>query len=148
MTPSPQTLGIIVGGLLPALFFGMSGFFNKLSTQAGIGVGPFLIIAGLALSLVGVAFHLYLQDATFSMKAGAAAACMGGLTGLGTGLVLIALVKFHMPLSKLAPLYNMNTLVAVLLSLVVFAEWQQVHVLKLLIGAFLVVLGGTLVALA
>ena len=45
-------------------------------------------------------------------------------------------------LSKLAPLYNMNTLVVVLLALVVYAEWRDVHLAKLLAGAALVVLGG------
>lgn len=36
--------------------------------------------------------------------------------------------------------------VAVLLALWIFAEWKQVHVVRLLIGALLIVVGGTLVA--
>ncbi len=40
----------------------------------------------------------------------------------------------------------MNTLVAVCIGLVAFAEWKDVHISKLIIGSVLVVIGGTLVA--
>jgi hypothetical protein len=40
----------------------------------------------------------------------------------------------------------MNTLVAVCIGLVAFAEWKDVHISKLIVGSVLVVIGGTLVA--
>jgi transporter family protein len=57
-------------------------------------------------------------------------------------------VKFETPIAKLTPLYNMNTLIVVLLALWIFAEWKEVKVLQLLIGAVLIVMGGVLVARA
>ena len=145
---NPQLTGIIVGGLLPAVFFALSAPFIRWSTQAGIGIGLYLICVGLAVVVVGAAFHLYFRDMTISPRSGLAAAGMGAMWAIGAGLVAVAVWKYPIPLSKLVPLYNMNTLIAVLLSLWIFAEWQNVNVLKLLVGALLVVIGGTLVALA
>lgn len=58
----------------------------------------------------------------------------------------MALIRYDAAVSQLAPLYNMNTLVAVLLGLLVFAEFRDVQVLRLAAGALLIVLGGWLVS--
>ena len=71
---------------------------------------------------------------------------MGLTWAVAAGLVAFALSKYSTPISKLVPLYNMNTLVAVCIGLVAFAEWKDVHISKLIIGSVLVVIGGTLVA--
>ena len=49
---------VIMGGILPALFFGLAGVFAKPSTQAGIGTGLYLVCVGLAAALVGLVLHL------------------------------------------------------------------------------------------
>lgn len=46
--------------------------------------------------------------------------------------------------SKLVPLFNMNTLVAVCLGLLVFSEWKNVHVLQLAVASVLIIIGGIL----
>jgi hypothetical protein len=61
-------------------------------------------------------------------------------------MVAFTLTRYSTPISKLVPLYNMNTLVAVCIGLVAFAEWKDVQVPQLIAGSVLVVLGGTLVA--
>lgn len=48
----------------------------------------------------------------------------GLLWAAGTGAVTFALGRYGGQISQFAPLYNMNTLVAVLVGLVVFGEWQ------------------------
>jgi uncharacterized membrane protein len=63
-------------------------------------------------------------------------------------LVVVALNNLKTPLAKLAPLYNMNALVAVLLGLVLFGEHAEVSVVRLLAGAALIIGGATLVASA
>ena len=40
----------------------------------------------------------------------------------------------------------MNTLVAVILALIVFSEWKDLHTIKLLSGSALIVAGAILVA--
>ena len=137
---------IIMGGILPALFFGIAGVFAKPSTQAGIGTGPYLVCVGLAVALVGLVFHLSIPDKTISIRSGGFAVLVGLTWGFAAGLVAFTLSKYATPISKLVPLYNMNTLVAVCIGLVVFAEWKDVHISKLIIGSVLVVIGGTLVA--
>lgn len=137
---------MMLGGVLAAVLYGLSGIFAKASNQAGIGLGWYLMITGVVIAATGAAFFLFFPDKTLSMKSGLHAAGLGLSWALGTAFVAIALTKYGVPLGKVVPLYNMNTLVAVLLALWVFAEWKQVHVMKLLVGSLLIILGGTLVA--
>ena len=44
---SIHVLGIIIGGLIPALCFTGNGILNKMVTQAGISTGMFLLFAGI-----------------------------------------------------------------------------------------------------
>lgn len=145
---TPSTTGLLIGGALPALLFGITGILQKTSTRAGIGVGPYLVLVGLGVVAAGVLFHLAMPDRLVSLRSAAPAAAIGISWGLGMGLVALALARFATPLSKVAPLYNMNTLIVALGGIVLFAEWREVHPGKLIAGAALVVLGGLLVARA
>lgn len=131
---------------MPALFFGLAGVFQKSSTRAGIGIGLYLLCIGFGVVLAGSLFYVVLPDKTISTRSGLFASLIGLSWALGMGLVAVALVKYSAPLSRLVPLYNMNTIVAVLIALVVFSEWKDVSVVKLLAGALLIIAGGTLVA--
>lgn len=148
MSMQPQFAGLLIGGFLPAIIYGFTGLFAKASTHTGIGTGPYLIIIGVAIAVVGVVFSLVVPDRTLSTRSGIEALLMGLTWGIGTGLIAIGLSHYRLPISKLVPLYNMNTLVTILLSLIIFAEWQQVNVLKLIVGAVLIMIGGVLVTLA
>ena len=68
--------------------------------------------------------------------------------GLGMIAVVLGLDRYGAPLSKLAPLYNLNTLVVVLLALVFYAESRDVNTMKLLGGASLIMAGAAVVARA
>ncbi|MEI8230819.1 MAG: hypothetical protein WCG83_06840 [Candidatus Peregrinibacteria bacterium] len=148
MTLSNQSIGLIIGGFLPAIVYGFSGVLPKVSNQAGIGIGLYTIIVGLAVTLTGLIIFFFIPDSTVNWKSGIAAFGFGLASGIGNGLVVIGLMRFKTPMSQLTPLYNMNTLIAVLLALWIFAEWKQVNQLQLIIGSVLIVLGGTLVARA
>lgn len=144
---TPQTLGILVGGIAPAFAYALFALWTKSSNQAGIGPGPFLMCLGAGCALVGAVFSLVLP-ATWNGKSVAHALAAGLVWALGTGLVSLALARFGAPLSRLVPLYNTNTLIAVLLALVVFAEWKQVQIWPLLGGAVLILAGSLLVVRA
>lgn len=148
MTLSPQVIGILIGGILPALVYALGGLFQKGSIDAGIGVGMQLFIVGVAVMLVGGVFSLLSPDRTLTLRSGFFAFGLGCSWALATGLVAVALATYRTPLSVLTPLYNMNTLIVVLLALWIFAEWREVKVLQLIIGSMLIVIGGTLVARA
>lgn len=140
------TTGIIIGGILPALLFGVSGVLQKASMQAGIGIGPYLLCIAVGVFGTGAVFSGLTSERLVSPTSGAYALLIGVVWSLSMGLVALALNTYQAPLAKLAPLYNMNTLVVVLIALVVFAEWKEVSSLKLLIGTILIIIGGTLVA--
>jgi len=146
--PTPHTLGLLIGGLLPAVIFGIGTIAQKASTQAGIGLGPFLLATSVGVLIVGGIVTLVTIDRSFTPRSWLFAMGLGLAWSSGTALVTFALLKLGSPISQLTPLYNMNTLVAVLLALWVFAEWKQVRVPQLLIGSLLIVIGGTLVAKA
>ena len=139
-------LGLMVGGLLPALFYGVSSVFAKSSTNAGMSVGGHLFVIGITVSITGLLFNVLLPGNVPSLMAVASSSMQGVFWGLGTGCVVLGLLKYQAPLAKLVPLYNMNTLVTSGLALVIFAEWRAVNPLQLLVGAGLIVAGGILVS--
>lgn len=145
---STQTWGLVIGGLLPALLFGFSNVFAKAANSAGIGLGLYIISIGASVAVVGILIYLLQPDNTFSLKALLHTAGVGLSWAIGSACIAYALVKHSARISTLVPLFNMNSLVAVLLGLWLFAEWKDVNALKLLAGAVLIAVGGTLVASA
>lgn len=143
---SPQLSGLIVGGLLPAIFYGTSSVFAKTSSNAGMSVGGHLFFIGIAVSLTGVLFNWVLPGTVPSVAAAISSSMQGFLWALGTGCVVLGLLKYQAPLAKLVPLYNMNTLITAGLALIIFAEWRDADPLRLFIGAGLIVLGGIFVS--
>jgi transporter family protein len=141
-------LGLIIGGVLPAILYGVSAIFAKFSANAGVPVGWHLFWVGLAVSATGVLLQLFLPGAMPSRFVIASSSMQGALWGLGTGFVVLGILKFQAPLAKLTPLYNMNTLITVGLALFIFAEWQQARPLHLILGAILIVIGGIIVSRA
>lgn len=140
--------GLLVGGLLPALLFGITGVLQKAYGRAGGGNGWYLPLVGLGVAVTGLAAMPWLGDRELTTRAGAAALGIGLSWGLGMIAVVLGLTRYGAPLSKLAPLYNLNTLVVVLLALALFAESREVNVPRLLGGATLIMAGATLVARA
>lgn len=143
---SPKLLGLIIGGLLPALVYGIAGIFAKTSTNMGMPVGGHLISIGVATGLTGVFFSWILPSSMPSIGAIASSSMLGLFWGLGTGFVALGLLKYRTPLAKLVPLYNMNTLITVVLALIIFAEWKQTNTVQLVVGAGFIILGGLLVS--
>jgi len=140
--------GILIGGVLPALVLGVFGVMQKTCMRAGLGIGPFFVLVGGTIAVFGLVYCLITADRAVSVPSGLWAVATGLLWAVGTGLIVLAVARFGASISQLAPLYNMNTLVVVVLGLLVFSEWKQVHPIPLLIGAGLIVLGGVLVARA
>lgn len=148
MSMSSHTLGLLIGGLVPAMIFGVSNVFMKASAQGGVSLSYLVLLAGLGVVLTGIVLYIVLPDRQFSMQGGGFAFALGIGWSMGLFCATYALQSFDVPVSQLTPLFNMNTLVAVLLALWIFSEWKQVHVPQLLLGSALIIIGGTLVAKA
>ena len=143
-----QRQALLVGGLLPALALGFTGPLMKTAMRGGLGTGEFLIVFGATLAGVGLACRPWRDGRRIPRGAVVTGIGTGALWTLGTALTLVALGPLGASISQITPLFNMNTLVVVLLGLWLFKEHREVRPAPLLTGAALVILGAVLVARA
>jgi hypothetical protein len=76
----------------------------------------------------------------------AMAVCGAALFALASGAINFALARFGAPVSLIAPITVISSLVTVVAGFVVFREYEGVAATRLLAGALLVVAGAALVA--
>lgn len=146
---SSHTLGLLIGGIIPAVVFSFSNLAMKGGVQEGISLPYYLMVVGIAVLCMGVlALFFHGGHSQFSAKSGLLAFGAGATWALGVFCVTYAIHHYGAPIGVLAPLFNLNSLITVLLALWVFSEWQQVKVPQLLIGSVLIVAGGVIVAKA
>ncbi len=145
-----NTLGLLIGGLIPALFYGLSAIAMKAGAGFKVSTANYMMIIGVVIFLTGLAIQPWLgnSDNELTPKAIAIVVASGLFWALGTTLVNFAIVKFDSPIALLTPLYNMNTLVAVLGGMILFAEWKTVNSVPVFLGTALVVCGGVLLSRA
>lgn len=143
---SNNTLALLTGGLLPAVCFGLSGAVQKVTTKAGIGTGMYLIVVGVVVVVVGLIVTAVERDVTLNRASGGYAALFGLLWAAGIASIAVALGRYGGQISQLVPIYNTNTLVAVLVGLVALGEWQTVQPGRLLLAAAFIIGGGVLAA--
>lgn len=141
---SKQWLAILIGGLLPAVFLGISGVFQKTASRTGIAPGPYLAIIGGVVAVVGVAVSLVQRDASVTASGAIQTAGFAVLWSVGIVGIMLGLGRFEGQVSVIVPLYNMNTLIAVGIGLILLGEWRDVNLPRLLAGAALIVAGGVL----
>ncbi|BBA79746.1 hypothetical protein RGRSB_1295 [cyanobacterium endosymbiont of Rhopalodia gibberula] len=144
---SQQTTALILGGVLPALMFGFSNILTKVSISGGMSTSAYITIVGIAVTLVGIISGFTAeQHFIANFQSTFSALCVGITWALGQLMIAIAIQKFSVPLSVISPIYNSNTLVAVLIALIIFNEWTQVSMIWLCAGSFLTTIGSILVA--
>ena len=143
---SSQTAGLLIGGLAPALLWGLYNTLIKVGTRAGIGAGPFLINVGIATAVVGIVFVFLLPDRSVSLRSGSVALLAGVTWSVAAGLVAFSLIRFDAAISQLTPIFGISTLVTVFLGLLFLSEWRDVNAFRLIAGSIVVVLGGLLVS--
>jgi transporter family protein len=143
-----STAGIVVGGILPALVLGGYGTMQKQCMRAGLGVAGFFVVLGATAAAGGLAVRAWMPGGVPSLDAVLSAIGFALFWSLGIGLILLAVERYGASISQLAPLYNSATLITVLLGLWLFAEWQEVGALPLLLGAVAIVAGAVIVTRA
>ena len=78
---SNQMIGIIIGGVLPAIFLGLFSFFQKFGSREGVTPGAFLVVVGLTITLIGVVITAISRSGGFSVK-GSIYTVLSGFSGL------------------------------------------------------------------
>ena len=137
---------IVIGGLVPAFAFGIAAIFQKGAMLNGIGPGTYMVYDGLVLAACGLLLRAFLGEGAWTPP-GLPLALLGGLCfAIATGALSFALQRMGAPISLLAPVTVISTLVTVVLGLLVFREHEGMDVVRLLGGALLVVAGAALVA--
>ena len=143
-----HALGILIGGLFPALVFSITNILIKYASENGISPPQYLIAMGIAVIIVGIGSYAFFKGGPISIKPMTFAFAAGLCWGMGGLAIMFTLQRFQTPIGVLAPLFNMNTLLTVLFALWIFAEWKQVKVPHLLVGSLFIVIGGVLVTRA
>ncbi|OWK39838.1 hypothetical protein [Fimbriiglobus ruber] len=141
---SKQTLAILIGGLLPALLYGGAGILQKTASKTGIGPGPYILIIGVTATAIGGVITLVSLDTSVTWSGAGQTAGFAVLWSAAVVSIMLALGKYEGPVSVIVPLYNMNTLIAVLLGLLVLGEWEGVNGWRLVAGTVMIVAGGAL----
>lgn len=141
---SPKTIGLLLGGVCAAFLFGFSGVLQKMSNSNGIGVGPYMTLAGIAVTLVGAVAWIVTGDHSVNVTSGLYAFGFGAIWGIASLLIALSLAKYGSNISQLVPLYNMNTLVAVAVGLVLLGEHRSANPWYLIPGTVAIVIGGYL----
>jgi uncharacterized membrane protein len=135
-----HTLSIMIGGIAAAVLLGVSGVFQK--SAHGISQGPYLVVVGVVISLVGCAWWLVTKESSWTLSAIGYSSLFALFWALATGCIAIGLSRYGGNISQIAPLYNMNTLVVVLIGLCIMGEYRTVNPVNVSIGSLLVVAGG------
>ena len=145
---SKNTLGILFGGIMPALLLGLFSMFQKIGTRHGVGPEVYIFLGGITIGLVGVALIFVTKTGEFTLKGTVWALLSGACWAVATACVSYALFYYNTPMSKLAPIFNTNTLTTVILSMLLFGEWKELNVVKVFSGAVMIIVGAIIVSQA
>jgi uncharacterized membrane protein len=143
-----NTLALLIGGVLPAFLLGLSSIFQKTGNRAGIGTGPYLVVVGVVVLVIGLVITLVQRDLSWNRTSVLHSALGALLWGGGMFCIATALGRYNAQISQLVPLYNMNTLVAVGVGLVALGEWKSVHPAMIAAATVFTIAGGIFAALS
>ena len=139
----------IIYGLIASICFGVNVIIYKLAATKGQGLNPYL--GGFSIGL-GVFLFFFLVYLIKSPKfipnwTGLTLALIAGaMWALGMLMVALAIAKKG-DVARLAPIYNTNTLIAVLLGIIFLKEIPAgSEIIKVVSGAVLIVIGAILVS--
>ena len=88
---------IVIGGILPAIFWGITAIFQKQSATAATGSAVYLIAFGAACALAGVIAALIWRPAPWTAEGLGFAATSGACFAVGTGLISFTLFAYGVP---------------------------------------------------
>jgi len=137
----------IACGIIASVAWGIYVILLKKATSEqyyGLAPSRTFFIMSLGILLVSAVGFLLEEKGKFFEQGMGVAFASGLLWGAGMSSITFALSSAKTLVSKLTPLYNTNTLVAVLLGILLLNEVPEQRMV-VLVGAILVVLGGILV---
>lgn len=138
----------IVYGIIASLFFALNTILYKVAAQKG-NFSPYYgsFMFGLGVVMIFGLFLLFRPSFAFEWKSSGLALVAGVIWGLGFLAVAAAIAKGS-DVARLAPIYNTNTILAVLMAIIFLKEIPDVsQMFKVIAGAVLIVIGSVLVSI-
>ena len=138
-------------GFIAAVLFGVSAIAMKLAiAKEHFNLDSSLVILCMLVGIAIVFAGFYAMDSSRVIPSGVSTGLMvallsGALWAMGS-IILVLALKNGADLSKLAPIYNTNTLIAVVIAIFLLNELpDKSEVPRVLAGAILIVVGSALV---
>ena len=119
-------IGILVGGIVPAIIFGIGGVFVKASNQQGISLNYYILFTCLGVLVISLISFFIFNEKMVNFNSGTYAFIVGA--------------------TIISALNCTACLVTILLALVIFSEWKETKVIRLLVGSIMIVVGAMLVS--
>ena len=138
----------IVYGIIASVFFALNTIIYKVAQQKG-NFSPFYgsFIFGLGIVLIFGLFLLFKPSFEFEWKSSSLALIAGMVWAFGFLAVAVALAQ-KADVARLAPIYNTNTILAVLIAIIFLKEIPDVsQIFRIVAGAVLIVVGAILVSI-
>ena len=139
---------LLIGGLLPTVLLGMGTVLMKLSMREGASIANYLTYVGGAALFVGLVASLARGSWPSTPRAGLFAIAMGLAWSGAIGAMAYAVSTLAVPVSILSPLTNSNSVIALIASAVIFHEWSELNMPRVLTGTICIVVGAIVVSTA
>jgi len=141
-----KQLSLLIGGFIPAVLFGVGATLQKVINKEAIGLGPYLMGIGATIFACGALYALWDRDFAITSRSAAYIVLFGVMWSAAMVCIAIALKRYNGQIGQIVSIYNMNTLISVVLGLVILSEWKYVNGVRLFAAAVLISIGGVLAA--
>lgn len=142
-------IGLVVGGLFPALLWAMGDILQKLSNKSSPSIGVYLVSVGLGATLLGLVLVVFSTEKVFEWRGVLFAFCQGLCFAGGISLLALSIMKYGAAISTVVPLAAIpRVFFTVIFAFIVLGEHTDVQPLRLGVGVILLLSGALVVASA
>lgn len=141
----------VIYGLLTALLMGVFPALFKILTDSryfGVNTTTVAILIWIGMGIVFIGYSFYGGNLSLPSNM---VVIIGLLTGVIVGVSLllrVIAIGFGADVARFVPLYNMNSLIAVILGVIMLGELPDSNqAIKVIVGAILIIIGGVLVSI-
>lgn len=134
-------------GIVAAIFFGINTVIFKIAIQKGnLNAGYASLFFGIGVVITFLAYYFSSPNWQFEWKSTSIAVIAGVIWAVGFLAIAVAIANKG-NVAQLAPIYNANTIIAVILGIFLLKEIPNMsQMIRIIIGAVLIVAGAVLVS--
>ena len=135
-------------GIVAAICFGINTILYKIASQRGNFSPAFgSLVFGIGILVAFLVYFFAKPSLQFEWKSTSLAVVAGIVWAIGFLAIAIAISQKG-EVARLAPLYNANTIIAVVLGIVLLKEIPKMsQMIRIIIGALMIVAGAVLVSI-